>query len=724
MLPMTWARNNTIPVLHQGFISTPAVIGRRSVLLLTFNLVILESGEDSNMSGKNFLTHVAGLRAIAILLVVWFHISLCNPNLPEWATLPCGYFGVDIFLVIMGYFLIAGFVRRPDYPLKDFARGKAMRLLPPLAIMMILAFAACMWVMDYKEIRAIAKTGLGALLGYSNYQLMDSSAGYFAEDSTLNAYLHTWYLAVTIQVFVLSYGLYAVLRKRSRGTVILVICVIAGLSLLWNQAGNIRMALVAMGAPQFGPEEFVSYYDTLPRLWEIAAGGLVLLLPACQQRWKSFAATLFGLVLIIWPTLSGMTTVNLTPLVVLGTILVIRYMPESSLHHLLSNRAAQWLGGISFSVYLVHMPLLVFYRAYTMKAPDLGVSLVILALSIVAGYVFWWCVEKRRIPGRLAIGVWLAGVALCGVADATRGLQKIWNAEVNAIDIPKYTEWMPCYDKNVLAGLNTQCHRDEGGWHTMAAGKNRALDTPLLWLGPRKQPPTYVLLGDSHAQAFFAGFDQCSRQHNVTGVYFSSIMIPFWNREVLPITQQYYYNREKGESFMSWLRQQESIKTVVVAQYWTRIARLSLDWDKRPVPATLEQGAAALREFCLQVKACGKQLVLMGPLPDFQGAKVLNYARWLARKGLPLHAENPDYICQEASFRERFARETAVLQKLEAEGLCRVFYPAEGMFADGVCRAIDNGVIFYKDGNHITGVGSSGVLERLMPQMLPLLQGK
>lgn len=692
--------------------------------MLTFQSVIIEYEKNLHMSSSKFLTHVAGLRAIAILLVVWFHISLCNSNLPEWAVLPCGYFGVDIFLVIMGYFLIAGYVRRPDYPLKDFARSKALRLIPPMTIMIVLAFAACMWVMDYKEIRAIAKTGLGALLGYSNYQLMDSSAGYFAEDSTLNAYLHTWYLAVTIQVFAFSYVLYALVRKRSRGVVILVISVIAGLSLLWNQAGNIRMALVAMGAPQFGPAEFVSYYDTLPRLWEIAAGGLVLLLPTWQERWKSFTATLAGLVLIVWPTFSGITTMNLTPLVVLGTILLIRYMPDCCLHHLLSNPVTQWLGGISFSVYLVHMPLLVFYRAYTLNAPDLCASLVILLLSILAGYVFWWCVEKRRIPGKHAIGIWLAGVALCGVADATRGLQKIWNAEVNAIDISKYTEWTPCYDKTVMAGLDTRYHQDEGGWHTMAVGKNRALDTPLLWLGPRNQPPTYVLLGDSHAQAFFAGFDQCSRRHNVTGVYLSSIMIPFWNREVLPITQQYYYNREKGESFISWLRQKDDIKTVVVAQYWTRIRRLPLDWDKRPVPASIEHGAAALREFCLQVKACGKQLVLMGPLPDFQGSKVLNYARWLARKGMPLHAENPDYICKEIAFRERFEKEIQVLQQLEAEGLCRVFYPAECMFSGGFCYAIDNGVIVYKDGNHITGVGSCSVLERLMPQMLPVLQGK
>lgn len=131
--------------------------------MLTFQSVIIEFEKNLHMSSSKFLTHVAGLRAIAILLVVWFHISLCNSNLPEWAVLPCGYFGVDIFLVIMGYFLIAGYVRRPDYPLKDFARSKALRLIPPMSIMIVLAFAACMWVMDYKEIRAIAKTGLGGI---------------------------------------------------------------------------------------------------------------------------------------------------------------------------------------------------------------------------------------------------------------------------------------------------------------------------------------------------------------------------------------------------------------------------------------------------------------------------------------------------------------------------------------------------------------------------------
>ncbi len=678
------------------------------------------------MSKHPFLSHVAGMRGIAIFLVVWFHLSSCNPVLPVWASLPCGYYGVDIFLVIMGYFLISGFVKRPDYSLSQFAESKVMRIIPPMAIMIMLAFAACMWEMDFKELRTIAKTGLGAMLGYANYQLIDSSAGYFAEDSTLNAYLHTWYLAVTLQVFALGYALFALLRKCSHRTILGVLGSIAFISLLWHQAENIRSFLVWLGMPTCGPRELASYYDTLPRLWEILAGGLILYLPSLHRKWLNSTWAALGLVLMLLPAfLSPLQGINLALPVVAGTLLVIRYLPQSMLNPLINNRVLLWLGKISFSVYLVHMPLIVLYRANQLHAPGLAWSCLLMLLSMAIGYMFWFSVEKRRFSRRAVLCLWLGATALCGVADATRGLQKLWNAKSNAIDIPRYTEWEACYDETCLSGLDRTLHKDEGGWHTMAAGKNKALDTPLLWLGRPSTPadkPSFVLIGDSHAQAFFAGFDICSKEAGITGVYLSSIMIPFWDREVLPITKQYYYNRAKGESFMAWLRAQPQLRTIIIAQYWTRFSNLTLDWDRRPVVPGTESNAAALREFCKQVKSCGKEVIILGPLPDFSGSKTLSYARWLNRKGLPAEAEQPAYICHEKDFTPRFARETATLNQLQNEGLCHVLHPAAHMFNNGVCKAIDDGVIQYKDANHITCEGAASVLRKLLPDLLPLLK--
>ena len=677
------------------------------------------------MSKQPFLSHVAGMRGAAILLVVWFHLSSCNPDLPSWVSLPCGYYGVDIFLVIMGYFLISGFVKRPDYSLRQFAESKVMRIIPPMTIMIMLAFAACMWEMDFLELRTIAKTGLGAMLGYANYQLLDSSAGYFAEDSSQNAYLHTWYLSVTLQVYVLGYALFAMLRKRSRRTILSVLGCISLVSLLWHQAENIRSLLIWMGMPSFGPKELASYYDTLPRPWEILAGGLILYLPPVRRQWHATTWAALGLVLMLLPAfLSPLQSISLTLPVVTGTILVIRYLPQTSLEPLMNNRVLLWLGKISFSVYLVHMPLIVLYRANRLHAPGLTWCSLLLLLSLFLGYLFWHAVERHKFSWKAVLCLWLGGTALCGVADATRGLQKLWNAETNAIDIPKYTEWEGCYDEACMTGLDRTLHKDEGGWHTLAAGKNKALDTPLLWLGRPTTPadkPTFVLIGDSHAQAYFSGFDICSKEAGITGVYLSSIMIPFWNREVLPVTSQYYYNRAKGENFINWLRAQPQLKSVIIAQYWTRFSTLNLDWDKRPVVPGIENNASALREFCNQLRSCGKEVIILGPLPNFSGNKTLSYARWLSRKGLPANAEDPEYICHEKDFKSRFSQEISTLNQLQDEGLCNVLYPAEHMFTNGICKAIDDGVIQYKDANHLTCEGAASVLKKLFPDLLPLL---
>ena len=228
---------------------------------------------------KTFLNHVAGLRGWAILLIVWFHLTGSGAEVPAWASLPYGYFGVEIFIVIMGYFLIAGFVRKGDVPLLPFAEGKFMRLLVPTAALVLPALAASLFVVDCEELRAMGKTATAALYGTANHQLIRSTSSYFATDASLNPFLHLWYLSVAVQLFVLGYAGYFVLRRFSRRVVIAVLSLAAFLSYAYSMAEPARLALMALGQACPWTEGCVSYYATLPRLWELLAGGGVLLLP-------------------------------------------------------------------------------------------------------------------------------------------------------------------------------------------------------------------------------------------------------------------------------------------------------------------------------------------------------------------------------------------------------------------------------------------------------------
>ncbi len=158
----------------------------------------------------NFLTHVAGLRGLAILLVVWFHISQNNAVMPPALTLPFGCFGVDVFFVIMGYFLIGSFTKGKINALDwrsaiSFSVGKFYRLWPPLAVMLIAGTILRLFFLDCDQLSTMARTAKRALEGTANIYLAKSTAGYFAEGSGMNPFLHTWYLSVTVQFFLISY---------------------------------------------------------------------------------------------------------------------------------------------------------------------------------------------------------------------------------------------------------------------------------------------------------------------------------------------------------------------------------------------------------------------------------------------------------------------------------------------------------------------------------------
>ncbi len=664
---------------------------------------------------SSFLSHVAGLRGWAILLIVWFHITGSNTAVPEWARLPYGYFGVEVFIVIMGYFLISGFVRKGSVPLLPFIEGKFMRLLVPMAVLILPVLAASLFIVDCNELRLMSKTAEAALYGAANRQLIRSTASYFAADSSLNPFLHLWYLSVAVQLFAIGYAGYFLLRRVPRKAAIALLAAAAGVSYAFSMAEPARLLLTGMGYACPWGEGCVSYYATLPRLWELLAGGAVLLLPELASSRKAGALALLGFAAVLGSAFCrGEAAQALTLPVVLGTMLVIRYGASGLPAALLSNRAALWVGGISTSVYLVHMPILVLWKQWTFNQPSLSISAALLALSLLTAWGFYHAVEKRRFKRIPALLLWAAALGAALTISTTYGLKKVWNTDINAIDLPEYKEYRLCKDKSLADGFDKKLLEHERGWLTQSLPTQRhpkieGMELPLVQLGVEGEPARFVLVGDSHAQALYMGIDQVSRELGLSGVYLASIIEPFRDRECPRVYTGYYYNREKAAAFLHWLECHPEIETVVVAQLWKKIYMRDTDWNLHPVPATLESNGPALRGFCEDLRAIGKKVVLWGPLPIFESAKSTTYARWLHRHGHPIHAQHPEFICTRTAYDTLYGGLNALMNELEAEGLCHVLHPAEeSLFhpsddgGEPICGAVENGQILFKDKNHIT----------------------
>ncbi len=647
------------------------------------------------MGNKVQLTHVTGLRGIAILLVVWFHFTTKNGVMPGWLTLPNGYYGVDVFLTIMGYFLIMGFAKKPDLSLGQFVRGKFNRILPPLAILVLVTALLSLMVLNWQEYRAMCKTGCAAIFGVSNYELMYSSAGYFADNTAMNPLLHTWYLSVTLQVFACAYLVFLVMRRAKKSVCMCVLMLLAGLSLWYHLTGT------------------ASYYSTAPRVWEILAGGLVCLLPELKSRKLGFCLTCGGLLMILLPALGRFESAAYwNVVVVLGTVLCVKfgYTPPCNI---LSNRVLCFVGDVSFSLYLVHMPLLVLYKGIMFDDPGILAGCVLLMLSVIFAFAYYYAVEKRRIA------LWAGGLC-CAVAVlvCAGGFFFDWRRSLPDAIEPRYTDWQACTHTKLLDGYDAKVLSQHTGWYILADGSGKAplLDMPFVHLGDTEVEPSIVLLGDSHAQASYMGIDVICREEHLSGVYLASIIAPFWDREIPNQGGNYYYNRKKAEALLEWLSAHPELATVVIDQLWGRLHDMDMDWNLNRLPADFAKNAESLRVFCRRLQAIGKNVVILGPLPTYGTNRVAGFVRSL-RSTEP----HPSVLCTREKFMTDFGAIVGLMTAMEAEGLCKVVYPHTVLATKDGYPAIRDGIPLFKDADHLSVQGSLMVYASLSSELLRVL---
>lgn len=671
------------------------------------------------MSNKTFYTHIAGLRGIAILLVIWFHFTSGNSSVSDTFSLPLGYFGVDIFLVIMGYFLFLGFRNKKDLTFKSFLSKKAYRILYPLSILLIISIISIAFLCDKYDIKSNTLTGLYALLCSSNWHLMITSKGYFVEDSSFNPFLHTWYVGVAMQSFILFFLGYVLLKYKPKKIIIAVCVVIALFSFIFYNLDNIRILMYRMGIGPAVSTKYVSYYATLPRLWELIIGGVILFMPEIKSTaWKNIL-TLSAFSVILLASLHHSGGQYLTLFVVAGTLPVIRYGGETLLAKLLCNPIIVGIGTISFSLYLIHMPAIALYKVYFFENPNLTDCILLLLSCLLISYIFFRFVEKDKVTFKKLSYSILTGLSLCVsllYVSSMEDFRSDRNYNLAGYALREYGE------NDLDAGLSPILKEVHDGWFTLTSpGKDKAPDLkrPLISLGNMNKKPNFVLLGDSHAQHLLAGMDILCKSEDIRGVYLATTIIPLWDRELPRITTGYFYNREKGVSLMNWLSDNSQIKVVIIAQLWQRLTNNLSDWNNKPVSGdTFNGNAAALREFCKKLRAMNKKIVCFYPEPHFKGKRMLNYMCWLMNNG----QERDEYIFTQNQYEEKFTRINLILKSLEDEKLITLIDPAQCFFENGVCRPVSNGKLWFKDSNHFTVEGSIKAVDSFKDKLLPILQ--
>ena len=326
---------------------------------------------------------IQALRAVAVAVVVVYHLW---PN-----TLAGGFVGVDVFFVISGFLITAHLMREADRTgrinLPKFWAKRIRRLLP--ASLIVLAASAVgvfllvpqmYWTQFFQEIAASAVYA-------QNWVLAASSIDYLAAENVASPVQHFWSLSVEEQFYLvwpILIGLVVLaaqrLSLRARRTLVFAaLALVAAASLYYS---------VTYTASNPGE----AYFATTTRAWEFAAGGLLAVVGSAV---KAPAGVRTLVAYVGWAgiayavaTYSGQTAFpgSAALLPVLATVAVIwAGDPDSALspNRLLGTRPVQFLGGVSYSVYLWHWPLIVFATIVFVDVHDATkIAIVIASLGL------------------------------------------------------------------------------------------------------------------------------------------------------------------------------------------------------------------------------------------------------------------------------------------------------------------------------------------------------
>lgn len=294
--------------------------------------------------------YIDGLRAVAVLGVVAYHI---DPTL-----LPGGFFGVDIFFVISG-FLITRLIRRDfqsnTFSFLNFYARRFRRLAPALLFTSILCLTIGGLLLTPEDLHQLGGASIATIFSVSNFFFL-STSGYFDTDALTKPLLHTWSLSVEEQFYLIwPASLVALLSIRRKSITPIIVFTVSLLSL------GLAIYFSTLYAE-------LTFFLLPFRIFEfgIGAGILWINCKEVENKWFSEIIPGFGLLMIIF---SMILTSSETPhpswitlIPCLGTALIIYSDEKTTVNRALSWRVFVGTGLISYSLYLIHWPIIVFYQ--------------------------------------------------------------------------------------------------------------------------------------------------------------------------------------------------------------------------------------------------------------------------------------------------------------------------------------------------------------------------
>lgn len=623
------------------------------------------------------------LRGLAVLAVVLFHTNEGNFSL--------GYLGVDVFFVISGFvvtpLILRIFTDKIDggklSNLRYFYKRRFYRLAPALAATLVFSAILILLFGPVDDHQRFAKQGVATLLLLGNVGAYRYSGDYFSTNP--NPLVHTWSLSVEEQIYLilpLVLMLFLNNRRSIKKISVVVLGIVSAVSFLSFLHPVILEPLYSRAGIELASQ--FSFYSPIDRIWQFIVGGLAFLsLDRFQEHTRRIptGVNLLIAITVILVLFSPIHT-NLKVSSILATLLasfVITLRSLNTLPNFLIHKFV-WVGDRSYSIYLVHMPLL--YIARYSPVTQIGTSENRLMQSVIAviASIFFGALSFSKIENRfrdvgksyasdfktistsvvltLALPLFLCTLLIIGEKERYWGLER-------SIAQPPYAGF-----------LDPKCAID-------------SFNGPPCVYKTKGATKTVLLVGDSHAGHISQAVVDAAQSENWNAVIWTHSGCPIQFKQSIP--EQVSDNCiSVNKTMKKWVKENNP-EAIIVSQF-----------------VKTNSSQSDLRDALLTLRMLVPNILMIENNPIFPDEK-----DYMVRRPLAMPAYEPP---------KSFSKSRMQLEDKNASNELANWARGNGIFTTsldslfckmGVCSRYSDDGWLYRDADHLSVVGAALTIPQL-----------
>jgi peptidoglycan/LPS O-acetylase OafA/YrhL len=616
----------------------------------------------------NYRSEVDGLRAVAVISVVFFHACI--------QFFSGGYIGVDVFFVISGYLITSLIIKdleEKKFKLIEFYERRARRIFPALFLVMFICLPFSWSWMPLDTLKEFSQSLVAVSLFISNIIFWRQKSDYFNPATDEKPLLHTWSLAIEEQYYFIFPIFLLLTWGFGKNRVFWLIFIFATLSLIlsewgWRYYGRANFFLVPT------------------RAWELLIGSLVAFVIHKYGLKKSNTFSMIGMCAICF---SLLTFDKSTPfpsfyalIPVLGTAIILFCAnKETFVGRLLGSKLCVGIGLISYSVYLWHQPLFSFAQINIGQKPSEPIIFSLIIASFVLGYLSWRLIEKpfrnrELINRKIIIFSSLLGITFF----SSVGIYGHFSTQTK---ISKVLENIEPYSRG----------GNEHKWIDLV------------------EDPEFLLIGDSHAKQYISALRDTKKKVSLIS---ESACISLPN-----LINKYKFKQPTRNDclnlhnkYMNYIDENTSIKTIIIAHSWDKEL---FDLKKNKAIGRADKPGETrllylneLQELIIKLTQKQKKIIVLGSVPgDLSVPSNM-------KKGYIkcLYSSKEDNCQKSYSYSERSNQWINKLLSDLVKNYSNVSYvdPSQWLCDGQNCWIVNQRRLFYVDHSHLSNFSAHQVI--------------